>query len=58
MNCPECDDPIDDVSDHIKRCSVKPERLALIGLLTMEELKVINNRNKPKGVSAPLDSKH
>ena len=58
MNCPECYKMVVDVAEHCIECDVAPERFHAIGVISVEELEVINNRNKPKGASTPLDSKH
>ena len=53
MLCPECDRPVLDFMKHTKECGVSPERLANIGLITLEELNIINSNNG-KG-PAPTD---
>ena len=46
MNCPECDKPVVDFLNHVSHCPVNPERLASIGLITLEELNIINSNSR------------
>ena len=43
MNCPLCQEPIGDVIEHVKKCSVDHQRLMNVGLMSLEEYNIINN---------------
>ena len=43
MDCPLCQEPIGDVIEHVKKCSVDHQRLMNVGLMSLEEYNIINN---------------
>tara|TARA_B110000211_G_scaffold195565_1_gene224225 strand:+ start:42 stop:221 length:180 start_codon:yes stop_codon:yes gene_type:complete len=43
MKCPQCNDDLGDIIEHVKKCSIDPQRLLAVGLLSVEEYNRINN---------------
>ena len=43
MDCPLCQEPIGNVIEHVKKCSVDHQRLMNVGLMSLEEYNIINN---------------
>lgn len=54
MHCPKCDKIISNPIEHLEVCDVKPERLANVGLITLEELNIINSNRK--GIAPTIPS--
>jgi len=49
MICPHCDQPLGNVIEHVKKCSIDPARLLAVGLITVEESNIINSNTDDKG---------
>ena len=56
--CPHCTDEIDDIVKHFIKCDASLDRLAMIGLINVEEQKIINSiRNEKRVAPTTLFSK-
>ena len=49
MMCPQCDQPLGNAIEHVKKCSIDPQRLLAVGLITVEESNIINRYTNDKG---------